>query len=216
MIDNSDIIRIAVVEDNAVFLQELEALLEKAPQLELVGKFRSAAAAVNSIPELAPQVTMIDLALPDGSGVDVIRQLSGTIDTEWIVLTVFDDDQHLFSALKAGAGGYIVKGQATGLAIISAIEEVINGGAPMSLSIARRLLEHFRQKADNLSKMRHLTKREVEVLDLLSKGFSTKKVADMLFISYDTVRCHQKNIYRKLQVHSLVEAVLCFGKRQLP
>jgi DNA-binding NarL/FixJ family response regulator len=126
------------------------------------------------------------------------------------VLTVYDDDIHLFPALQAGAVGYIVKGDTSLSALVQAIVEVIDGGAPMSMGIARRILQEFKglQHEEPPLPVQGLTSREVEILDLLATGLTTKKVADQLSISHATVRSHQKNIYRKLQVHSLVEAVL--------
>jgi DNA-binding NarL/FixJ family response regulator len=204
-------IRVAVVEDNTELLDEVCALLEAAPATELVGRYTTGAAALTGIPAVRPDVTLIDLGLPDMSGVEVIRRLCrDDAKTEFLVVTVYDDDQHLFAALEAGAVGYIVKERAVNNELIAAIEEAMQGGAPMSLGIARRVLAHFRGGADKDPPPPGLTKREHEVLEHLSKGFNTKKAAEMLNITYATIRCHQKSIYKKLHVNSLLEAVTVF------
>ncbi len=134
------------------------------------------------------------------------------LPTECLVLTVHDDDDHLFAALRAGALGYIVKQDASLAEIARAIQDVRDGGAPMTRGLARRILQDIQNTP---SPARHpaglgLTTRELEILEALGQGYTTRKVAEALHISYETVRCHQKNIYRKLQVNSLVEAVAVF------
>jgi DNA-binding NarL/FixJ family response regulator len=222
-------IRVAVVEDNTELLDELGALIAESPATELAGRYTTGTAALTGIPAARPDVTLIDLGLPDMSGVEVIRRLRGEdAETEFLVITVYDDDQHLFAALEAGAVGYIVKERAVNAELIAAIEEAVQGGAPMSLGIARRVLAHFRRldrgegRAAGMSRLRlhrdagreapmqGLSKREHEVLEHLAKGFGAKKAAEMLNISYATIRCHQKSIYKKLHVNSLLEAVTVF------
>ena len=204
-------IRVAVVEDNTEFLDELCALLDSSAATQLIGRYTNGADAIPGIAHERPDVTLIDLGLPDMTGVDVIRRLRrADIDTEFLVITVYDDDRNLFAALEAGAVGYIVKERAVDAELIGAIEETVRGGAPMSLSIARRVLAHFHGDAERRPVTQDLTRREHEVLEHLSKGFSTRKAAEMLNISYATIRCHQKSIYRKLHVNSLLEAVTVF------
>lgn len=204
-------IRVAVVEDNIELLDEVCALLAASPATALAGRYTTGGAAIDGIARERPDVTLIDLGLPDMSGVDVIRRLSpDDAKTEFLVVTVYDDDQHLFAALEAGAVGYIVKERAVNAELIGAIEEAVQGGAPMSLGIARRVLAHFHGGVDKNPPPGGLTKREHEVLEHLSKGFGTRKTAEMLDISYGTIRCHQKNIYKKLHVNSLLEAVTVF------
>lgn len=159
-------------------------------------------------------MALVDLELPDISGVEVIKAvLKKGCGTELLVLSCWEDDGHLFSALRAGAGGYIVKNEAS--RVVKAIEEVVNGGAPMSMGIARRVLSELKEilrkdKRPELQVLARLTKREEEVLQHRAKGFDTKKVATMLDISYEAVRVHQKNIYRKLQVNTILEAMLLY------
>jgi len=202
-----------IVEDDHQFLAGLMLLFKDNSAIELAGVYSRGKDAVVGIIERSPDVALIDLGLPDISGVDVIRELRmKNCRTEMIVLTVYNDDEHLFPALKAGASGYIVKDEVSMDEIIGAIKEVVRGGAPMSMEIARRILHEFREGAERSRRpeLELLTKREKEVLEYLSKGYNARKVAETLCISYETVRCHQKNIYRKLQVNSLIEAVAVF------
>jgi len=204
-------IKLAIVEDDRRFLESLRLLIMDIPSIEIVGTYSTGNDAVKGIIEKCPDVALIDLGLPDIPGVEVIKRISEKCSgTELLVLTVYNDDRHLFSALRAGAVGYIVKDEATHSEIVKAIDEAVKGGAPMSMDIARRILNEFQNQPERLPDpaINDLTKREIEVLEYLSRGYTARKTADALFISYETVRSHQKNIYRKLQVNSLVEAVV--------
>ena len=206
-------IRIAIVEDDSRLLGEICLLLADSPLMEVTGRYATGKEAVEGIIEKSPDVALIDLGLPDISGLEVISTLrENGCKTEFLVLTVYDDDEHLFPALKAGAVGYIVKEDVSLPEVVGAIEQVINGGAPMSRGIAKRVLDEFRKNdsKNELPESYGLTKRELEILDHLAGGLATKKVADTLCISYETIRSHQKNIYRKLQVNSMLEAVAVF------
>lgn len=211
-------ISVVLVEDDRALLQELCVLLADSPRLDVVGSYTTGRDAIKEIAQACPDVALIDLGLPDLSGVELIRYLTEAgCKTECLVLTVYDDDAHLFPALQAGAVGYIVKNDASLPEIVRAIEEVRQGGAPMSVGIARRILQEVRQGPRHAGQLlvQSLTKRELEILEQSAQGFTTKKVAEALCISYEAVRSHQKNIYRKLRVHSLVEAVAVFrGERR--
>jgi DNA-binding NarL/FixJ family response regulator len=205
-------IRLGLVEDNPDYVTEACAFLATVPHIEVVGVYATGSAAVTGIQTTRPDVALIDLQLADGhSGVDVIRQIladGGT--TECVALTMYEDDAHLFPALRAGAVGYIVKGDTSLEELVHAIEAVIDGEAPMSMGIARRILQEFWElrPEERCPPLQGLTTRERETLSLLATGLTTRMVAAQLGISYATVRCHQKNIYRKLQVCSLIEAVI--------
>ena len=204
-------IKLAIVEDDRRFLESLRLLIMDTPSIEIVGTYSTGNHAIRGIIDKCPDVALIDLGLPDIPGVEVIKRISEKCSgTELLVLTVYNDDRHLFAALRAGAVGYIVKDEATHSEIVKAINEAVKGGAPMSMEIARRMLTEFQKQPERLPDpaINQLTKREIEVLEYLSRGYTARKTADALFISYETVRSHQKNIYRKLQVNSLVEAVV--------
>jgi DNA-binding NarL/FixJ family response regulator len=213
---NARPIEVAIVEDNQRYLEELGLLLTNSPGINVVGQFATGKDACKEICKLNPDVTLIDIGLPDISGVEIIERVSSQgCPTEFLVLTVYDDDSHLFSALQAGAVGYIIKGSTSLPEIESAIQEVVDGGAPMSRVIAKRVLETFRPSIRNSRKTKfdELTKREIQILEFIKRGYSTKKVAEELHISYETVRTHLKNIYQKLHVHTLVEAMLLYNQR---
>jgi len=212
-------IEVAIVEDNQRYLEELGHLLTNSPRIRVVGQYTRGKEAYEGIIRLNPDVTLIDIELPDISGVEVIERVSSHgCPTEFLVLTVYDDDAHLFAALQAGAVGYIIKGSTSLPEIEAAIQEVVDGGAPMSRVIAKRVLETFHATAEQQgngrkTKFDELTKREIQILDFIKRGYTTKKVAEELHISYETVRTHLKNIYQKLHVHTLVEAMLVYNQR---
>jgi len=202
-------IRIVVVEDDIQYLEEITLLL-KSSSIDIIGTYTTGKSGLKGILEKRPQVALIDLGLPDISGLEIIKEIfNKDFETELLVLTVYDDDEHLFSALKSGAVGYIVKSEATPSDIVKAIKEVVRGGAPMSPGIARKILKTFREDKKRKN-FKDLTSREKEILEYLSRGFGPKKVAQLLNISYETVRVHLKNIYRKLQVNSLIEAIAVY------
>ncbi len=204
-------IRVVIVEDEKNILESLNILLKGANTVKIVGAYSSGEIALDSVSDIAPDVALVDLKLKDNdiSGIEVIKEIKNISPaTEILVFTKFFDDKHLFEALKAGATGYLLK-DATPREIIEAIEEVNKGGAPMSRKIARRVLDEFhtalKTKYQNDSS---LTSREKEILEELSKGTSTKELADKFSITYETVRIHLKHIYKKLHVRSKVEAIV--------
>ncbi len=208
---------VSIVEDNKRYVDELSLLLSNSPNIKINGCYTSGSEAVEHIRKKNPDVVLIDIGLPDISGVEVIKQICNNgCSTEFLVLTVYDDDKHLFEALQAGAVGYIVKGSTSPEEIEAAIFDVIDGGAPMSRDIAKRVIETFRVNSSigqPKTKFDDLTKRELQILEYISHGYNTRKVAEELYISYETVRTHLKNIYQKLHVHTLVEAILLFKSR---
>ena len=203
-------IRLALVEDNPQFLAEVCALLSDSPLLEVIGSYSSGEAALSGFVQFPPDIALVDIGLPGLSGVELVRRLAEQgCPTECLMLTAYDDDAHLFAALQAGAVGYIIKDEASLSELVRAIQEARNGGAPMSLGIARRVLTTFREPPSRVAsaEVDALTLREREILEYRVQGFSTRKVAQTLYISYETVRRHQKAIYEKLHVHSMVEAI---------
>lgn len=202
-------IRVALVEDDEELREKLAGVVRKAPALRLVGHFPTAESALRRISSLAPDVVVMDLALPGRDGVFCTASLKQQLPkTQVLVLTAFSDVDLVTKALKAGASGYLIKRSAP-CELPRAIEEVWEGGSPMSASIARLVVESFREVREdsgNFSQM--LTPREESVLRLLSRGFSTKEIAENLFISYPTVRFHLRHIYSKLHVNNRTQAVL--------
>ena len=199
-------IKVALVDDNHELREGLQIMMkEHRDEFDCVGSFPDAESAAKKIPELNPDVVLMDINLPGMSGIECLKQLKAKLPKlDVIMLTVFADDDTVFDSLCAGACGYITK-NASPEKIIDAIRDVRDGGAPMSGRIARMVVSSFKIPGEPSAQ---LTDREKEVLDQLCKGKSYKMVADALNITHDTVRHHIKNIYKKLEVHSVSEAIL--------
>ena len=203
---------VAIVEDNRSFRSKLATYLNATSGYNCVGVYDSAEDAMKSIPRLSPDVVLMDIHLPNMSGVDCTRRLKELCPAvQILILTVYEDNDRIFGALKAGASGYLLK-RADPADILRAIQEVKQGGSPMSSQIARRVVQSFREIAPDPQKSDKLSQREEEILQLLSKGYSTKEIADNSSISVNTVRTHLQHIYEKLHVRSRTEAILKFLK----
>lgn len=197
-------ITVSVVEDNETYRAALVQTITTNPDFLLADVYRSAEEGLHML-KAPPDIAIIDLQLPGMNGAELILRLKkGDIATQFIVCSVCDDDEHIFSALEAGAAGYLLK-ESTAAQITTALKELSQGGSPMSPYIARRVIASFQKKPQSASA--HLSDREVEVLQLLSKGLQYKEIAERLFISYETVKQHLKNIYGKLHVQNKVEAL---------
>jgi len=201
---------VAIVEDNRDFRATLAHYLDEAPGYRCVCACGTSEEALQKVPRLQPDVVLMDIHLPNMSGVECTRRLKELCPAlQILMLTVYEDNERIFSALKAGAGGYLLK-RADPADILRAIQEVKQGGAPMSSQIARRVVQSFREAADHALKAEALSQREEEILQHLSKGYSTKEIADRLSVSVNTVRTHLQHIYHKLHVRSRTEAVVKF------
>jgi DNA-binding NarL/FixJ family response regulator len=201
-------INVAIVEDNRGFRAKLENYLNEASGFHCVCACDSAEEALKMIPQVLPDVVLMDIHLPGMSGVDCTRQLKSICPSvQILVLTVYEDNNRIFGALKAGASGYLLK-RAAPESILAAIQEVKQGGAPMSSQIARCVVQSFRESSPNPLKADKLSQREEEILQQLSQGYSTKEIADRSSISVNTVRTHLQHIYDKLHVRSRTEAIL--------
>jgi len=206
-----DTIRIALVEDDARTLKNLERMLATDEGCLCVGGFRLMAEATDAIPRLEPDVVLVDVNLPDGTGVDVVRTLAPVLpETEFVMLTIYQDGDILFDALSAGAHGYLIKPVRTEQ-LLAAIHDVLEGGAPMSNVVARKIVRSF-ESDKPLPPPEPLGPREREVLELLATGAMYKEVAKRLGISINTVLTYVRRIYRKLHVNSRHAAVDRFKK----
>jgi DNA-binding NarL/FixJ family response regulator len=200
---------ILVVEDEPEFLRAYCEAITREPDFRLTGAVTTLAAALAIVEQAVPDVLVVDLGLPDGNGADLIRRAARLRpDCDALVVTVFGDDQHVIGAIEAGATGYLLKDSPPG-ELARCIRELRAGGAPISPSIARRLLARMRAPADKpaAAQSSPLSEREAEILRLVAKGLSFAEVASALGISAHTVVAHVKKIYRKLAVHSRGEAV---------
>lgn len=200
-------ISIAIVEDEKNYNNALKKVINYQQDMKVVAQFFDGNDALKNLPDISPDVVMMDIQLQDMLGIEIIEKLKKEMpETHFIMCTSFDDDEKIFNSLKAGAMGYLVKGESMDK-ILSSIRDVYNGGAPMSFSIARRVLQHFEKKLPEIKGFDELTEREKEILELLSEGLLYKEIADQKCISMDTVKKHVGNIYRKLHVNNKVEAI---------
>lgn len=200
---------VILVEDDQRTRERLARVIEGHPQLQLLGAAGSCDEARQLLARETPQVLITDLGLPDGSGVDLIREARKRHpDVLALVITVFGDESHVVAAIEAGAMGYLLK-DGTADYIGASILEMISGGSPISPPIARHLLRRFRTPESPPADptVTRLSEREHEVLTLIVKGFSYAEIASLLGVSAHTVTTHVRGIYRKLEVHSRGEAV---------
>ncbi|CAD0223098.1 response regulator transcription factor [Chryseobacterium sp. D764] len=205
-------ISIAIVEDEKNYNNALKKVINYQQDMKVIAQFFDGNDAMQNLPAISPDVVMMDIQLQDMLGIEIIEKLRKDMpNTQFIMCTSFDDDEKIFNSLKAGAMGYLVKGESMDK-ILSSIRDVYQGGAPMSFSIARRVLRHFERKLPEIKGFDELTVREKEILDLLSEGLLYKEIADKKCISIDTVKKHVGNIYRKLHVNNKVEAINKFNQ----
>ena len=206
-------LRLAIVEDLPPMRQFLRNVIASTEDMELVAEYRSAEEAFPAITELDLDVVVSDIGLPGTNGIDLLRKLRPFMPrTQFMVFTVHDDDLRVFEALKAGANGYMLK-TATPIAILEGVRELMKGGAPMSASVARRLVDHMRPGTKSGSEHAALTPREQKILDLLAQGLLYKEIAQQEGLSISTVKAHIHSIYKKLHVGSREEAMEKYGKR---
>jgi DNA-binding NarL/FixJ family response regulator len=198
---------VLIYEDNAKLRESLISMLEFSEQYVVLGAFSDCSNVENQVKEFSPDIILMDIDMPHVNGiqaVQLIRKFNTKIQI--LMITIFDDTSHVFDAIYAGANGYLLK-KFISTKLIHSMEECMQGGAPMSPSIARMVIGKL-QKNDDSKTDYSLTERETETLRSLSQGNSYKMIADELHISIDTVRTHIKRIYEKLHVHSQTEAIV--------
>ncbi len=200
-------ISIAIVEDDRAVRASLAGILHRAADCRCVGDYGSAEEALRILPPLRPDVILMDINLPDMSGVECVRQLSQRSPAARILmLTVREDPDSIFNSLAAGASGYLLK-PIRAAELVAAVKDVYGGGAPMTSNIARKVVQSFKRAGSSRAETENLSPREQGVLDALAKGYSYKETADLLGISYSTVHTHIERIYQKLHVQSRGQAV---------
>jgi len=201
---------VVVVEDDSSIRSILKTWLEEADGITCAGVFPDVESALPLVPGLKPDVAIVDINLPGLSGIECVRQLKIKIPaTQFMMLTVYEDSNHIFDALAAGATGYLLK-TTSREALIVALREVHGGGSPMSGNIARKVVQNLQQQKPKARPADELSKRENEVLVLLAQGYLYKEIADTLGISIETVNTYIRRIYEKLHVHSRSQAVARF------
>ncbi|MGL4630445.1 MAG: response regulator [Leadbetterella sp.] len=201
--------KLVIYDDNHDLRESLTVLLKGTEGIEVVGAFQNCKDVEKQIEELKPHVVLMDIDMPIKNGLEGLKVIHAKHpEVNVIMLTVFETNEYIFDALQAGAVGYLLK-KSSPLEIINAIKEVQNGGSPITPTIARKVLQYFPEniKKRDSDTQEDLSEREIEVLKLLTKGFTYRMTAYELGISVETVRTYIKRIYSKLQVHSNTEAV---------
>ena len=214
-------ISVCIVDDNKDIRSALEQIIMMAEGYTLAGSFSDAETALQKIPLVQPDVVLMDINLGDGeSGIDCVRQLKPqNPEILFMMCTIYEEDEKIFEALKAGANGYILKKTAPGK-LLDALRELHEGGAPMSSQIARKVVNAFQSRSSDTPEtnpagkaLSILSNRENEILELLARGMLYKEIAARLFISQETVRKHVYHIYEKMHVNNRVEAINKFYGR---
>lgn len=200
-------ITIGIVEDLDEVREGLQQFISLNNEFKVLDTYKTAEEAMHDLPELKPDIVIMDINLPGMNGIECIRKVKDKLPgTQFMMFTVYENDEKVFEALKAGASGYLLKN--TGLVqLIEALKELHTGGSPMSANIARKLVNIFREQEKNKASVEVLSQRENEVLQWLSKGLLYKEIADKLSISTATVRQHIHKIYEKLHVQNRTEAI---------
>lgn len=203
--------RLVIVEDDPLLLENLTLLLRGEEGITVVGAYRSAEDALKSLKKASPEVMLTDIGLPGMSGVELIKKAkSDMADLEIMAHTVFEDRDNVFSAIKAGASGYILKGSSP-REIIESIHALYKGGAPMSPKIARKIIHEFQEDVPDEQFL--LTQRETEIVKRIEEGLTYKELGERLSISTHTVHTHIKNIYEKLQAKDRNDAIIKARKK---
>lgn len=207
-------ITLSLVEDNHDFRNQMISMFFDKKNVEVISDFSNYTDALKELSIEQPDVILMDIQLTGAeTGIDLVGALRQVnIRSKIIMLTSYDDDDKVFGALKNGANGYLIKGESKEV-VVSAIQDVMDGKAPMSSKIASLLIAYFNQLGNETKELNQLTKRENEILKILAGGFLYKEVADQLDISPETVKKHAGSIYRKLHVSNKMEAVNIYNKR---
>jgi DNA-binding NarL/FixJ family response regulator len=203
-------ISVAIVEDSRGTRESLKELLARAPGLSCVGAYANAEDALRCIPAAKPDVVLMDINLPGMNGIECVARLKEKVPaTQVLILTTYDENDLIFESLRVGAHGYLLKNMLPA-ELIQAVEQIHAGGSPMSMQIARKVVNHFQKIRQPSSEMEKLTRREQEILALLAKGYLYKEIGEQLGITLSTVRAHLHTVYEKLHVQSRTQAVVKF------
>ncbi len=201
-------INIVIVEDDALIRENLSRLIDGAAGFRCAAAYANAEQAIQEIPREPPDIVLMDLNLPGVSGIECVRRLKKVVpQVQIMVLTVYEDSDKVFAALEAGAGGYLLK-RTPPDKLLEALQDLHEGGAPMSSYIARKVVQSFQRLSPHAQDVDKLSPREEEILHLAGRGYHNKEIAVELNVSPETVRVHLRNIYEKLHVNSRSQAVL--------
>jgi two-component system, NarL family, response regulator LiaR len=204
---NQTFITVCIVEDKKDIRESLKILINETLDCSCIGDYENGESALIQIPELQPDVVLMDIGLPGINGIETIKKLKPLCPrVQFMICTVYDEDEKIFDALAAGANSYILK-RSDSDTLINSIKDLYNGGSPMSSDIARKIVRQFQKTLPNDKDAYHLTEREKEILELLAKGLTYQQAADTIYISGKTIKKHVYNIYEKLHVNSRTEAI---------
>ena len=202
--------KIAIVEDNRIIRESLAEFVQADPECRCVCACATAEEALKLIPKREPDIVLMDIQLPSLSGIECTAQLKQLLPSVHIIMvTVYEDTERIFKALRAGACGYLLK-RCSPEELLAAVREVRQGGAPMSREIARKVIASFQEPLAAAAEVEGLSPREKDILELLAEGFPNKQIADRLGLTDGTVRWHLRHVYHKLHVRSRTEAALKF------
>ena len=201
-------IKVCIVEDDAGLQESIASFIGDTPGFECLGAFSSGEEALKKIPSMAPSVVLMDINLPGMNGIQCVKKLKEKMpEVQTMILTVYESSDQIFEALAAGASGYLLKSTPPEK-LLEAIEDLQEGGSPMSSHIARKVVQAFQPATRNVPLIEYLAPREQEVLNLLSKGFAYKQIAAELNLSMGTIRTYIRRIYEKLHVNCRTDAVV--------
>jgi DNA-binding NarL/FixJ family response regulator len=200
-------VTVSIIEDDVPAREIIAGWIRRADGFRSVSEHGSAESAMSSLPKEKPGVVLVDINLPGISGIECVRRLKPILpDTQFVMLTVYEDANHIFNALAVGASGYLLK-QTPRNDLLAALKEVHAGGSPMSSNIARKIVQSFRRRETESEESEDLSPREREVLELLARGYLYKEIADAIGIGVSTVNTYIRRIYEKLHVRSRAQAV---------
>jgi DNA-binding NarL/FixJ family response regulator len=206
-------ISVSIVEDNDQLRATLARVLNRADGFRCLSHYANAEDALKDLPQVRPDVVLMDINLPGMNGVQCVRQLKALLpQVQVMMLTVYEDTENIFNALAAGANGYMLK-RTSSKELLEAIQDVHRGGSPMTMHIARKVVQSFQHTSSTAQSAENLSEREQQVLDCLTQGLMYKEIAEKLGISYETVHTYIRRIYEKLQVRTRTEAVAKFLRR---
>ena len=209
-------IKVGIVEDNETLREGLQTLIGITDDMECVCACETVKEALEKVPKAEPDVVLMDIQLPDGTGIECTEKIKEMLPSvQIVVITVYDDSVRIFQALKAGASGYLLK-RAKPERFIEAVRESQEGGVPMPPEIARKVISLFREQGEAESAVADLTPRETELLEMVVLGLGNKEIAGRMGVSLRTVRFHLQNVYEKLHVHTRTDAALKFKNSQKP
>lgn len=208
-------VRVFLLDDHEVVRRGLRELLESEGDIDIVGEAGTAASATARIPALRPDVAILDVRLPDGNGIEVCRQIRSTDPTiRAIILTSFDDDEALFSAIMAGAAGYVLK-QVTGQDLLSAVRQVASGGSLLDPHVTERVMQRLRNGSPaEPDELKGLTAQERRILELVSEGLTNRQIGERLFLAEKTIKNYMSSILAKLGLERRTQAAV-FASRLL-